>query len=102
MANARLASGEWVYRISHAIIFGMLSNWARPRLRRQGVRHTAWVFGLLQNGRVDVAFVESCCDARPLVIWSFTLIRRLISLKTSLTPWSIRRSGSWSRSKAFN
>jgi hopanoid biosynthesis associated protein HpnK len=66
MANARLASGEWVYRISHAIIFGLLSKWARPHLRRQGVRHTAWVFGLLQNGRVDMAFVEKLLRRPPL------------------------------------
>jgi len=50
--NARLAGGQWAYRISHAIIFGLLCWRARPVLCRLGIRHTAAVFGLLQNGRV--------------------------------------------------
>jgi hopanoid biosynthesis associated protein HpnK len=65
LANARLASGEWGYRISHAVIFGLLSNWARRRLELQGVRHTAWVFGLLQNGRVDAIYVEKLLRRLP-------------------------------------
>lgn len=65
LANARLASGEWGYRISHAVIFGLLSTWARPRLERQGVRHTAWVFGLLQNGRVDAMYIEKLLRRMP-------------------------------------
>ncbi len=56
--NARLASGQWGYRASHALIYGLLSGWARPRLERKGVRHTEAVFGLLQNGRVDGGYVE--------------------------------------------
>lgn len=55
--NARLARGAWVYRLSHAVIFTLLSAWARPRLRRAGLRHTRHVFGLLQNGRVDEAYL---------------------------------------------
>jgi hopanoid biosynthesis associated protein HpnK len=55
--NARLARGAWAYRLSHAVIFNLLSAWARPRLRRAGVRHTRHVFGLLQSGRVDEAFL---------------------------------------------
>ncbi|MGP8235580.1 MAG: hopanoid biosynthesis-associated protein HpnK [Limisphaerales bacterium] len=65
LASARLAAGEWGYRISHAVIFGLLSNWARPRLERQGVRHTAWVFGLLQNGRVDAKYMEKLLRRLP-------------------------------------
>ena len=65
LANARLAAGQWGYRISHAVIFGLLSNWARPRLERHGVRHTAWVFGLLQNGRVDAKYIESLLRQLP-------------------------------------
>jgi hopanoid biosynthesis associated protein HpnK len=63
--NARLASGQWVYRASHGLIFGLLSNWARPRLARHGVRHTAAVFGLLQNGRVDAGYVEKLLRRLP-------------------------------------
>lgn len=55
--NATIARGAWVYRISHAVIFTLLSAWARPRLVRRGLRHPDSVFGLLQNGRVDEEFV---------------------------------------------
>jgi hopanoid biosynthesis associated protein HpnK len=56
--NARLAGGQWLYRASHALIFHLLSRHARAELRQRGIRHTARVFGLLQNARVDEAFVE--------------------------------------------
>ena len=55
--NARLAGGEWLYRITHAVVFRMLSANARSHLRRHAIRHTQQVFGLLQNGRVDERFV---------------------------------------------
>jgi predicted glycoside hydrolase/deacetylase ChbG (UPF0249 family) len=55
--NARIARGQWFYRASHALIYLLLSRQARRRLRGLGIRHTSWVFGLLQNGRVDEAFV---------------------------------------------
>jgi hopanoid biosynthesis associated protein HpnK len=55
--NARLASGRWGYRASHAAIFRVLSARARPVLARKGIRHTRAVFGLLQNGRVDAEYV---------------------------------------------
>jgi len=55
--NARLASGQWGYRISHAIIFGLLSARARPALKRRDIRHTERVFGMLQTGRVHEDFV---------------------------------------------
>lgn len=63
--NARLSGGAWVYRISHAIIFNLLSAWARPPLRQRGVRHTDRVFGLLQNARVDEAYVERLLPRLP-------------------------------------
>ncbi|HAV61590.1 MAG TPA: hydrolase [Verrucomicrobiales bacterium] len=50
--NAGIARGQWLYRVSHAIIFHLLSWRARPVLRRLGSRHTDAVFGLLQNARV--------------------------------------------------
>lgn len=55
--NARLAGGAWAYRVSHAVVFTLLSAAARRRLRQAGVRHGARVFGLLQNGRVDEAYL---------------------------------------------
>lgn len=55
--NARLAGGRWVYRASHAIIFGALSRRALPALRQAGLRHTDRVYGLLQDGRVDTNYI---------------------------------------------
>lgn len=55
--NARLAGGAWAYRISHAIIFHLLSRAARPRLQRAGLRHTDRVWGLQLNGRMDEGYL---------------------------------------------
>jgi len=55
--NAAIARGQWVYRVSHAVIFNLLASWARPILRRRQARFTGAVFGLLQNGRVDEDYV---------------------------------------------
>lgn len=63
--NARLARGHWGYRLSHAIIFGLLCAWARPRLRRTAWRPTSSVFGLLQNARVDEDFVLALLPVLP-------------------------------------
>jgi hopanoid biosynthesis associated protein HpnK len=63
--NCRLASGHWSYRILHALMFHCLSANARPRLRPRGIRHTQFVFGLLQNARVDEAFVRALLPRLP-------------------------------------
>lgn len=55
--NARIAGGEWLYRTSHAVIFHALSLWARGEVVKRELKHTPWVFGLLQNGRVDEAYI---------------------------------------------
>jgi hypothetical protein len=51
--NARLASGKWCYRALHATIYQVLSAMALRCLKERGIKHTAWVFGLLQNEEVD-------------------------------------------------
>ena len=63
--NARLASGEWGYRASHAIIYRLLSSWARPQIDARKIRRTKVGFGLLQNSRVDTAFVEKLLPQLP-------------------------------------
>lgn len=63
--NARLAPGRWLYRISHAIIFEALSRRAAPRLRALGLAHTARVFGLIQDGRMDEDFVARLLQHLP-------------------------------------
>lgn len=55
--NTRLAAGAWLYRINHALMFGLLGAHAGRSLRRRGIRHTDRVFGLLQNARVDESFI---------------------------------------------
>lgn len=55
--NAKLASGQWPYRISHAVIYKILSSRSRSTLAKKKIRHTTRVFGLLQNARVDEAFI---------------------------------------------
>ncbi|HVY71884.1 MAG TPA: hopanoid biosynthesis-associated protein HpnK [Verrucomicrobiae bacterium] len=63
--NARIACGNWGYRTSHAIIFSLLSARVRPELRARGWRHTNWVFGLLQNARVDTEYVRCLLPLLP-------------------------------------
>jgi chitin disaccharide deacetylase len=65
LLNARIASGNWVYRTSHAIIFRTLSMWARPQLAKRKITHTNAVFGLLQNSRVDAAYIEKLLPRLP-------------------------------------
>ena len=55
--NARIAPGEWLYRTSHAVIFHALSLSARGEVVKRELKHTPWVFGLLQNGRVDEPYI---------------------------------------------
>jgi chitin disaccharide deacetylase len=63
--NARLASGRWFYRLSHAAIHCLLSARARPVLERQNIRHTGAVFGLLQNALVDDSYVTRLLPVLP-------------------------------------
>ncbi|MCU0770994.1 MAG: hopanoid biosynthesis-associated protein HpnK [Verrucomicrobia bacterium] len=55
--NLAIARGHLAYRFSHALIYRVLSARARRAFARQGIRHTRQVFGLLQNARVDEAYV---------------------------------------------
>lgn len=55
--NRRLASGRWLYRISHALVFRWLTARSQPGLVRRYIRHTDRVFGLLQDSRVDEKFI---------------------------------------------
>jgi chitin disaccharide deacetylase len=63
--DAPLAAGNRLYRASHALIYAGLSQAARGRLRARGIRHTARVFGLLQNARVDEAYVAKLLPRLP-------------------------------------
>ncbi len=55
--SAHMARGHWFYRASHAVIFGLLSKYARNQLRRKNILHAQITFGLLQNHRVDEEYI---------------------------------------------
>lgn len=55
--NLRLASGHWLYRALHVVIFHSLAARARPAFQQRRLRHTQAVFGLLQHARVDETYV---------------------------------------------
>ncbi len=55
--NLRIARGRWFYRLSHALIFGMLTRRAEHTLHKWGTRHTGAVFGLLQSGRITEQYL---------------------------------------------
>jgi hopanoid biosynthesis associated protein HpnK len=63
--NLRLAAGRLVYRISHAVMLGLLSKRAKPVLDRLGIRYTRQVFGLLQNALVDAPYVRGLLSSLP-------------------------------------
>jgi len=63
--NARLARGRWAYRVSHAVIFALLSARSRGLLAKAGIRHTRDVYGLLQHGFVDESFVAGLLTNLP-------------------------------------
>jgi hopanoid biosynthesis associated protein HpnK len=63
--NLRLAHGRWFYRFSHALIFHSLAARAGPMLKRRGFKHTARVFGLLQNACVDEDYVSRLLPRLP-------------------------------------
>jgi hopanoid biosynthesis associated protein HpnK len=63
--DAPLAGGNRLYRASHAFIYACLSRAARGRLQARGIRHTQRVFGLLQNARVDGAYVSKLLPLLP-------------------------------------
>lgn len=60
-----LARGRRVYRAGHAMIFSLLSWRAQSTLHRKRIRHTQRVFGLLENDRVDEAYVLKLLNVLP-------------------------------------
>jgi hypothetical protein len=49
--------GQWLYRLSHAAIYAWLARRALGPLRERGIKHAQFTFGLLQNARVDEAYL---------------------------------------------
>jgi chitin disaccharide deacetylase len=65
LLNLKLASGQLFYRLGHALIFNLLSPWARPKLALRRIKHTSTVFGLLQNARVDEDYLRRLIPLLP-------------------------------------
>ena len=63
--NLTLASGHLLYRAAHALLFWPLAARARPVLGQFAIRHTGAVFGLLQNARVDEAYLSRLIPRLP-------------------------------------
>ena len=60
-----LAQGRRLYRTSHAMIYFFLSWLAQSRFRQKKIRQAQRVFGLLQNDRVDEAYILKLLDILP-------------------------------------
>jgi hopanoid biosynthesis associated protein HpnK len=54
--NARLASGRWMYRTGHALIYQILARRSRKEFDRRNIKYTQRVFGLMQDSHVDETF----------------------------------------------
>lgn len=63
--DVSMAGGQRLYRTSHAFIYFMLSRRALAPLQKEKIRHTQRVFGLLQNARVDEAYILKLLDLMP-------------------------------------
>jgi hopanoid biosynthesis associated protein HpnK len=63
--NLALDRGRYADRLSHAVIYRLLSARARRAFARLGIGHTDRVFGLLQNARVDESYVLRLLERLP-------------------------------------
>jgi hopanoid biosynthesis associated protein HpnK len=64
-ADVPLARGRRLYRAAHAMIYVILGGRARAQFRKKQIRHTQKVFGLLQNDRVDEAYILKLLPGLP-------------------------------------
>jgi hopanoid biosynthesis associated protein HpnK len=55
--SRKMSRGHWLYRVSHAAIFEMLSARARKTLAQKKIHHAEITFGLLQDSRVDEDYI---------------------------------------------
>jgi hopanoid biosynthesis associated protein HpnK len=55
--SRKISSGNFFYKIFHAVIFEMLSSRARKTLDAKKIRHAQITFGLLQDSRVDEDYI---------------------------------------------
>jgi len=63
--SRRMAGGRWFYQMSHAAIYEWLSSRARGPLGQRGIKHAQITFGLLQDSRVDEAYILKLLPGLP-------------------------------------
>jgi hopanoid biosynthesis associated protein HpnK len=63
--DVSMASGQRLYRGTHALIYSILSRSAHARMKKRNIRHTHRVFGLLQNARVDETYILKLLPVLP-------------------------------------
>jgi hopanoid biosynthesis associated protein HpnK len=63
--SRKMSRGHWLYRVSHAVIFEMLSARARKTLAQKKIRHAQITFGLLQDSRVDEDYILKLLSELP-------------------------------------
>ena len=63
--HARLASWRCLNRASHGFVHWLLAGRARPLMRDLDIKHPGAVFGLLQDARVDEAYLERLLPMLP-------------------------------------
>jgi chitin disaccharide deacetylase len=63
--DAGLASGHRFYRAGHALIHQLLSRRSAGAIQARGLKHTRWVFGLLQNARVNESYLLKLLPVLP-------------------------------------
>ncbi|MBR6461101.1 MAG: ChbG/HpnK family deacetylase [Verrucomicrobia bacterium] len=61
----KLGRGPLFYRVSHAVIFNLLSLRVKKRLERLGLKHTRRVFGLMQTSHVEEPYLLKLLDHLP-------------------------------------
>lgn len=64
-AGWKLGKGPLMYRVSHAIIFNMLSKRVEKRLNQLGIRYVPRVFGLMQTSNVNEEYLLKLLDFLP-------------------------------------
>ena len=65
LLNFQIADGQWLYRLSHALVFAVLCASASPKLKEAKIRSTDRVFGLLQNAGVDQRYLCRLLERLP-------------------------------------
>lgn len=62
----QINSGQWMYRLSHALIFSLLGRRAQRQAEHRQMRYAPSVFGLLRHARVDEGYLRQLLPRLPV------------------------------------